>query len=65
MPVRRIVAATDVPATAASPQVDPIAADLQAFLATRGAGNYVLDAVGVRTRQEKSTWAMLLQVLDS
>ena len=42
--VGRIVAAADVSAGAADPQVQPLAADLQAFLATERARRDVADA---------------------
>ncbi len=39
-PMGRLVAATDMAATAANPQMQPIRADLEAFLATLGAGRH-------------------------
>ena len=44
MLVGRIVAAADMPATAADPQMQPFAADLQALLATERTWRDVADA---------------------
>ena len=44
MPIRGIVAAADMPAGAADPQMQPAAAALQAFLAAERARRDVLDA---------------------
>src|ERR1700752_3414661 len=48
VPVGRLVAAAHVTASAAEAQVDPDAADLEAFLATVGAGRHLAQRIEMR-----------------
>ncbi len=49
MLVLRFVAAADVAADQANPQVDPFVADFEALLTTLRAGRHTLDQFDVRT----------------